>query len=42
MGVNLVSGSDLVVKNDVVYMKTIKGLERVDVIYRRLDDAFLD
>nr|WP_275656194.1 circularly permuted type 2 ATP-grasp protein [Agitococcus lubricus] len=42
MGVNLVSGSDLVVKDDIVYMKTINGLERVDVIYRRLDDAFID
>jgi uncharacterized circularly permuted ATP-grasp superfamily protein len=42
MGVNLVSGSDLVVKNEVVYMKTTSGLQRVDVIYRRLDDAFID
>jgi uncharacterized circularly permuted ATP-grasp superfamily protein len=42
MGVNLVNGSDMVVKDDVVYMKTIRGLERVDVIYRRLDDAFID
>ena len=42
MGVNLVSGSDLVVRDEVVYMKTVGGLERVDVIYRRLDDAFLD
>ncbi len=42
MGVNLVSGSDLVIKNDIVYMKTINGLQRVDVIYRRLDDAFID
>ncbi len=42
MGVNLVNGSDLVVKDEVVYMKTIRGLERVDVIYRRLDDAFID
>jgi uncharacterized circularly permuted ATP-grasp superfamily protein len=42
MGVNLVSGNDLVVEDDVVYMKTISGLQKVDVIYRRLDDAFID
>lgn len=43
MGVELVEGSDLVVQSDdVVYMKTISGLERVDVIYRRIDDLFLD
>lgn len=43
MGAELVEGSDLVVgKDDCVYMKTIAGLERVDVIYRRIDDMFLD
>jgi uncharacterized circularly permuted ATP-grasp superfamily protein len=42
MGVNLVSGNDLVIEDDVVYMKTISGLQKVDVIYRRLDDAFID
>ncbi|AJQ97564.1 circularly permuted type 2 ATP-grasp protein [Gynuella sunshinyii] len=43
MGAELVEGSDLVVNDDnVVYMKTISGLERVDVIYRRIDDLFLD
>ncbi|MDF1763526.1 MAG: circularly permuted type 2 ATP-grasp protein [Oleibacter sp.] len=43
MGAELVEGSDLMVdKNDCVYMKTIAGLERVDVIYRRIDDMFLD
>ncbi len=43
MGVELVEGSDMVVANDdCVYMKTIDGLERVDVIYRRIDDLFLD
>ena len=42
MGVELVEGRDLVVKNNVVYMKTTAGLQRVDVIYRRVDDAFLD
>jgi uncharacterized circularly permuted ATP-grasp superfamily protein len=43
MGAELVEGSDLVVDSDhVVYMKTIAGLARVDVIYRRIDDLFLD
>ena len=43
MGAMLVEGSDLVVKDDdCVYMKTISGLGRVDVIYRRIDDDFLD
>jgi uncharacterized circularly permuted ATP-grasp superfamily protein len=42
MGVELVTGRDLVVENDVVYMKTIAGRIRVDVIYRRVDDLFLD
>ncbi len=43
MGAFLVEGSDLVVKDDDhVYMKTISGLRRVDVIYRRIDDDFLD
>ncbi|MCW8885068.1 MAG: circularly permuted type 2 ATP-grasp protein [Motiliproteus sp.] len=43
MGAELVEGSDLVVgKDDCVYMRTIAGLERVDVIYRRIDDLFLD
>lgn len=43
MGAELVEGSDLVVdSDDCVYMKTIAGLERVDVIYRRIDDLFLD
>ena len=43
MGAVLVEGSDLVVKDDdCVYMKTIAGLRRVDVIYRRIDDDFLD
>jgi uncharacterized circularly permuted ATP-grasp superfamily protein len=42
MGVELVEGRDLVVNEDVVYMKTIRGLTRVDVIYRRMDDEFLD
>ena len=42
MGVNLVSGNDLVIDDDVVYMKTMSGLQKLDVIYRRLDDAFID
>ncbi|MBK9160694.1 MAG: circularly permuted type 2 ATP-grasp protein [Nitrosomonadales bacterium] len=43
MGALLVEGSDMVVgADDIVYMKTITGLQRVDVIYRRIDDAFLD
>jgi uncharacterized circularly permuted ATP-grasp superfamily protein len=43
MSTELVEGADLVVeKDDCVYMKTIQGLERVDVVYRRVDDLFLD
>ena len=42
MGVELVEGSDLVVDNHKVYMKTTSGLQQVDVIYRRVDDEFLD
>ncbi|MGZ3410256.1 MAG: circularly permuted type 2 ATP-grasp protein [Xanthobacteraceae bacterium] len=42
LGVELVEGSDLIVKSDIVYMRTTEGLKRVDVIYRRIDDEFLD
>jgi uncharacterized circularly permuted ATP-grasp superfamily protein len=42
MGIELVEGRDLVVDGGIVYMKTIHGLKRVDVIYRRVDDEFLD
>lgn len=42
MGIELVVGADLVVRDDFVYMKTTKGLKKVDVIYRRVDDDFLD
>jgi uncharacterized circularly permuted ATP-grasp superfamily protein len=42
MGVELVEGRDLVVKDHKVYMKTTTGLQQVDVIYRRVDDEFLD
>jgi uncharacterized circularly permuted ATP-grasp superfamily protein len=43
MGAELVEGTDLMVADDdCVYMKTVEGLSRVDVIYRRIDDLFLD
>lgn len=42
MGVELVEGPDLFVKDGFVYMRTTGGRQRVDVIYRRVDDAFLD
>ena len=42
MGIELVEGSDLEVDDDVVFMRTTDGPQRVDVIYRRIDDAFLD
>ncbi|MDX2078248.1 MAG: circularly permuted type 2 ATP-grasp protein [bacterium] len=42
MGIELVEGRDLLVHNNVVYMRTSAGLRRVDVIYRRVDDDFLD
>jgi uncharacterized circularly permuted ATP-grasp superfamily protein len=42
MGVELVEGRDLVVADGLVMMRTTKGFERVDVIYRRIDDTFLD
>ncbi len=42
MGVPLVEGRDLAVERDRVYMRTIAGLHRVDVIYRRINDDFLD
>ncbi|WP_178988560.1 circularly permuted type 2 ATP-grasp protein [Winogradskyella schleiferi] len=42
MGAELVEGRDLIVKNDMVYMITTNGLKRVDVIYRRVDDDFID
>ncbi len=42
LGIELVEGRDLFVDNDVVYMRTTEGPKRVDVIYRRLDDDFLD
>jgi uncharacterized circularly permuted ATP-grasp superfamily protein len=42
MGVELVEGRDLIVVDNVVFLKTTRGLERVDVIYRRIDDDYLD
>jgi uncharacterized circularly permuted ATP-grasp superfamily protein len=42
MGIELVEGGDLLCHDDVVYMRTTQGLQRVDVIYRRVDDEFLD
>ncbi|HET7776368.1 MAG TPA: circularly permuted type 2 ATP-grasp protein, partial [Azospira sp.] len=42
MGVELVEGRDLFVDNDTVYMRTTQGPQRVDVIYRRIDDDFID
>ncbi len=42
MGIELVEGRDLVVDQNRVYMRTTRGLARVDVIYRRIDDNFLD
>jgi len=42
MGIELVEGSDLVVSDGYVFMRTTKGFEKVDVIYRRIDDTFLD
>ncbi|MFT4199373.1 circularly permuted type 2 ATP-grasp protein [Gordonia sp. (in: high G+C Gram-positive bacteria)] len=42
MGIELVEGRDLICRDNVVYMRTTDGQTRVDVIYRRIDDAFLD
>ncbi len=42
LGIELVEGRDLIVKNEEVFMRTTEGLKRIDVMYRRLDDDFLD
>jgi uncharacterized circularly permuted ATP-grasp superfamily protein len=42
MGIDLVEGRDLAVSDGFVYMRTTKGFERIDVLYRRIDDDFLD
>lgn len=42
MGIELVEGRDLIVQDDFVFMRTTDGLQKVDMIYRRIDDEFLD
>lgn len=42
MGIEIVEGRDLMVQNGCVYMRTIQGLKQVDVLYRRIDDDFID
>jgi uncharacterized circularly permuted ATP-grasp superfamily protein len=42
LGVELVEGSDLEVRDDILFMRTTEGPKRVDILYRRVDDAFLD
>ncbi|MEZ5462248.1 circularly permuted type 2 ATP-grasp protein [Dokdonella sp.] len=42
MGVDLVEGADLLVRNEICYMRSTSGLTRVDVIYRRIDDDYID
>ncbi len=42
MGIELVEGRDLLVHDNIVYMRTTSGLRRIDVIYRRIDDDFID
>lgn len=42
MGIELVTGQDMVVRENKVYMQTTRGLSQVDVLYRRIDDTFLD
>ena len=42
MGIELVEGQDLFVRDAVLYMRTTRGPQRVDVLYRRVDDDFLD
>lgn len=42
MGIELVQGSDLFVKDNITYMRTTKGKQKVDIIYRRIDDDFID
>jgi len=42
LGIELVEGSDLFVRDEVVYMRTTQGPKRVDVIYRRIDDDYID
>ena len=42
MGIELIEGRDLIVHDNIVYMRTTGGLKRIDVIYRRIDDDYLD
>ena len=42
MGVELVEGRDLFVEKDIVYMRTVRGRQKVDVLYKRIDDKYLD
>ena len=42
MGIELVEGRDLFVEKDIVYMRTVRGRQKVDVLYRRIDDQYLD
>ncbi len=42
MGIEVVEGCDLVVRDDILYMRTTRGLRRIDVLYRRINDDFLD
>src|ERR1700731_4457323 len=42
LGVELIEGRDVIVKGQIAYMRTTEGLKRIDVIYRRVDDDFLD
>jgi uncharacterized circularly permuted ATP-grasp superfamily protein len=42
MGVELVQGSDLIVERNITYMRTTQGMQKVDIIYRRIDDNFID
>ena len=42
MGIQLIEGRDMVVRNDEVLVRTTRGFERVDVLYRRIDDTFID
>ena len=42
MGIELVQNSDLFVDNNITYMKTTEGAEKIDIIYRRIDDQYID
>ena len=42
MGVELVQGSDLIVEDNITFMRTTQGKQKVDIIYRRIDDDFID